>query len=709
MSLAIWIPEVLAALAAVGGWMVASHRDDAGQPRKHRVRAGTVLAALGLLLGLLLVPSGLSLRAFALAVLVVIVTGGLLLRGAAKSAQKFTSTAEVVTTAVGLTIRRDWQHRVALAVTIPAGLVVGAWFEHRGQSEAALLAAMIVLAPTRLMLGPARRMERTRTAVEGAMAGVLAGGHAWDGGTADAGGAPVTVRFDAGQFPTTVTCPLPASWTAKQSEGLGDEIEERLAKWGRPWVVHPDHSERHLVAQIGGELPEMIAFDAQGMPGDPSCRLRSHTVRIGMARVSKAAAKAGRGAEGSLIPFDVDFSKTPHGIIVGQTGGGKSVEDRIIVTQWAARIGEVVLCDPKRVEFMMFEGRKGIRLVATSLPEIMEALAAVEAEMMERYDFLVSKRVTSVSKLESDRPVPVLCAVDEAYELLSKSKASDEDTKAENEMRARCSRSIQAVAALGRAVDVHMILLAQRADRAVIEGVIQNNTPFRSLAQPAQAGHTERNMCDLNAVAVHKDCPGRAVAQAIGTPECEVQVTFLDEDDLDRWLPMQPEGPSEPSGGPGQPDEPTGPLDEPDEPTGPSDGRPEPVGVDLGKSPGDQQTAAQQGARRDKVFGLTQTPAAQPDGTSGLDDDVWALFSAEPVVPEEAEVGPDGAGSGKPTVELVEPDKAELPERDEAAPVEPGQAGSGKPTVELAKPGPAELDESAWRFLDDDDEDPDPG
>lgn len=711
-----WIPEVVAALVALCGWMVAQHRDDAGQPQKHRVRAGTVLAAVGLLLGLLLMPTGMTWRTFALTTVLVLVVGLLLLRGAAVRARGWTSTGEVVTSAVGLALSLSWRHRVALGATTVAGLAVGTWFEGHGQPGAALLAAAVVLAPVRLTLGPARRMERNRTGVEVAMAGVLSGGHEWDAALANSRGAPIKVRFDEGQNPATVTAKVPPGWQASRSDDLAADIEERLSHWGRPWVVRPDHSKRHLRAHLGGLLPEMILYDAPGMPGDSSCRLGSHTVRVGLARVSKAAAKAGKGAEGSLIPFDIDFSKTPHGIIVGQTGGGKSVEDRIIVAQWAARIGEVVLCDPKRVEFLMFQGRKSIRTVATRLPEIMEALAEVEAEMVARTDLIEARRVTNVNRLsDSERPVPWLCAVDEAFELLSKSKASDEETKAENEMRARCARSIQAIVALGRNVDIHMILLAQRADKDVIEGVVQNNTPFRSLMAPAMTGHTERGMIDLRDVAVRENCPGRAVARTLQLPECEMQVAFLDEDDLDRWLPMrrQPEGPPEPSGGPWQPEGPPEPLAGSDEPTG------RPGGQTPPEPSGGQTEAEHQARRRDQVFGLTPTRAERQDGPNvGLSDDVWELFTAEPVEPEEAEVGPDGAelvgqhgvrsartepvespkpgqaGSGEATAELVEPSAAELP-----ASIQP----------ESAEPGPAKLDASEWKFLDDPDEDTGPG
>lgn len=45
-------------------------------------------------------------------------------------------------------------------------------------------------------------------------------------------------------------------------------------------------------------------------------------------------------------------------------------------------------------------------------------------------------------------------------------------------------------------------------------------------------------MIALSEVEPESATPGRGVARTVGLPECEVQLTYLDEDDLDKFLPL---------------------------------------------------------------------------------------------------------------------------------------------------------------------------
>lgn len=71
----------------------------------------------------------------------------------------------------------------------------------------------------------------------------------------------------------------------------------------------------------------------------------------------------------------------------------------------------------------------------------------------------------------------------------------------------------------------------------MVDGRIQNNSPLRVLTGVAEAGSTERHMIGLQGVEPEIATPGRGVAKTVGLPECEVQLAYLDEDDLDGWLP----------------------------------------------------------------------------------------------------------------------------------------------------------------------------
>lgn len=523
-----YVGLIIAAVLALGGWMLAQQRNETGQPRKGTTRLGTVLAAGGLLVGVLTVPSSLPPTAFAVALLGVLLTGLLLLRAAAVRATGWTSLAEVATTAAGLAWASPRRVMVSLAC-LGGGLGLAVALAARGEPLPALLGTLLALAPVRWWLGTAWKRETARTGVERAMAGALAGGVEWDASQAALRGAPTRVLFGSDDAPRLVTAPLPPAWSGAGEERLTGELGRRLGEWGSPWVTSVDHSRRRLTAVRSEPLPEAVAYSGQCPEG--------MRMPLGVARVSAEAAVAGVGCLGEIRPFCWDAADSPSGLIVGSMGGGKSVLVRLIVLMWCRWIGEVYLLDPKRVEFSIFRGRKGVRTVATSLEQIAAVFAQAEAEMQRRYALMEAAGVQHVKDL-ADTMCPLLIVCDEAFELFAKDPGNDEAVKAENVLRAQCAASARAIAALGRAAGIHLILLAQRADAEVVAGSLQNNLLFRALLRPLSAGSTARNMIGLSEVEVSGNPKGRAVMKTALWPESEVQVFYVDATELDRWLPL---------------------------------------------------------------------------------------------------------------------------------------------------------------------------
>lgn len=593
-----YVGLMTAAVLMLGGWMLAQSRDEHGQPRTGTTRLGTLLTAAGLLLGVLAVPRSLPPLTYAALLAGVLLTGVLLLRGAARMAIGWTSVAEVFTTAAALAWASPRRALVA-ALSVGSGLSLAAVVAGEGSPLAGLLGALLVLAPARWWLRQAWRRETARTGVERAMAGALAGGIEWDGSEAALRGAPVHIRFDPSGSPVRVSAPLPPAWSGAAEERLVAELGRRLSEWGSPWVAVVDHSKRRVAASRGEPLPEAVSYGGQRPDG--------MKLPLGMARISPEAAAAGVGRVGEISPFYADLADSPSGLIVGSMGGGKSVLVRLIILMWCRWIGEAFLLDPKRVEFSIFRGRQGVRIVATSLEEIAAVFAQAEAEMQRRYALMEQEGVQHVNGLHEPLP-PLLIVCDEAFELFAKNPGSDEQIKAENVLRAQCAASARSLAALGRAAGIHLILLAQRADAEVVAGSLQNNLLFRALLRPLSAGSTARNMIGMTEVEVSGNPKGRAVMKTAVWPESEVQVFYVDAADLDRWLPLaepsiepempggsepdpepdssgeaaevEPETPTkpEPDPAPGQPKKPASP--EPQKPAEPSP-HPEPDPLDF--------------------------------------------------------------------------------------------------------------------------------
>lgn len=89
--------------------------------------------------------------------------------------------------------------------------------------------------------------------------------------------------------------------------------------------------------------------------------------------------------DGDLAYIQLSDTDTPHGLVTGGTGSGKSVLLRVIALG-SARLGiEVRGCDPKRVEMRGWRGWPNITRVATRVPDMIKLIDDTYDEMHDRY------------------------------------------------------------------------------------------------------------------------------------------------------------------------------------------------------------------------------------------------------------------------------------------------------------------------------------
>lgn len=182
-----------------------------------------------------------------------------------------------------------------------------------------------------------------------------------------------------------------------------------------------------------------------------------------------------------------DLTKTPHMIIAGATGSGKSVCLNAIIMSILhnRRPDEVrlLMVDPKKVELAGYS--KVPHMVAPVITEPQEACSALNwlvREMERRYELLKCVGVRNIEafngrevdqafeeSLEIEVPGQ-LCymvgIIDELADLMMVS-SSDIETP------------ITRIAQMARAVGIHLILATQRPSREVITGLIKANFPTR--------------------------------------------------------------------------------------------------------------------------------------------------------------------------------------------------------------------------------------
>ena len=185
-------------------------------------------------------------------------------------------------------------------------------------------------------------------------------------------------------------------------------------------------------------------------------------------------------------PKTCEINKTPHLLVAGATGSGKSVCINCILASilMRARPDEVklIMVDPKKVELGMYNGIPHLlQPVVTDPKKASIALQKVVAEMMDRYDKFEDSHTKNIESynqylakknqsLPEESRFPLLpyivVIIDELADLMVVAKNEVED-------------SIMRITQMARAAGIHLIVATQRPSTNVITGVIKANIPSR--------------------------------------------------------------------------------------------------------------------------------------------------------------------------------------------------------------------------------------
>ena len=229
------------------------------------------------------------------------------------------------------------------------------------------------------------------------------------------------------------------------------------------------------------------------------------------------------------------LSDMPHLLIAGATGSGKSVLLHAIITaltkQLTSQEMRMMMIDPKRVELAAFKGLKHLKgsKIAYEYADAMLILRGLSAEMERRYKMLEKAKArditgynakvlkTAGTKPEDYLPYIVL-VVDEFADLIHQSKQAERKAKKASSLKNIATRvQVEAMArqfakmgmpfnpkikqdddstadellarlaAMARAVGIHLIIATQRPSIDVITGLIKANFPTRIALTTASA------------------------------------------------------------------------------------------------------------------------------------------------------------------------------------------------------------------------------
>ena len=183
-------------------------------------------------------------------------------------------------------------------------------------------------------------------------------------------------------------------------------------------------------------------------------------------------------------PQATDIAKTPHLLVAGSTGSGKSVCINsflaTILMKYRPDEVKLLLVDPKKVELSNYNGVPHLLCpVVTDPKKASVALQKIVSEMEKRYDLFSEKGVKNIGTYnewadkenqKSEVPIKkmpyIVVIIDELADLMLVASKEVED-------------SIMRITQMARAAGIHLIVATQRPSTDVITGVVKANIPSR--------------------------------------------------------------------------------------------------------------------------------------------------------------------------------------------------------------------------------------
>lgn len=218
-----------------------------------------------------------------------------------------------------------------------------------------------------------------------------------------------------------------------------------------------------------------------------------------------------------------DLRRAPHCLLAGETGSGKTVTLRALITEAAVRGFQVRIADPKRIELSGFREWPCVAEVATSTEDMVDLVERMYDLMDSRYADVEAKR----KRVDDLRPV--LFVVDEAREFIDRANAHWKATKERGQAGSThpVIEQWRSIARLGRSARVHLLTGIQRPDAAIFGGEARDQYGARISMGPMSP---QGAMMMYGDQSIGRDLPaeakGRATADVDARGAREVQTWY---------------------------------------------------------------------------------------------------------------------------------------------------------------------------------------
>jgi len=251
------------------------------------------------------------------------------------------------------------------------------------------------------------------------------------------------------------------------------------------------------------------------------------------------------------LPVVADLAKTPHLLVAGTTGSGKSVgvNAMILSMLYKAEPDQVrlIMVDPKMLELSIYEGIPHLLApVVTDMKQAANALHWCVTEMEKRYKLMSAMGVRNIAGLNSKIkdaekrgehiPNP-LSLTPEAPEPLQNMPfivvIIDELADLMMVVGKKVEEQIARLAQKARAAGIHLVLATQRPSVDVITGLIKANIPTRLSFQVSSKIDSRTILDQMGAEALLGQGDMLYLAPGTGYPT-RVHGAFVSDDEVHR-------------------------------------------------------------------------------------------------------------------------------------------------------------------------------
>ncbi len=203
-----------------------------------------------------------------------------------------------------------------------------------------------------------------------------------------------------------------------------------------------------------------------------------------------------------------------HLLIIGGTGGGKTICEHGIIQDLSQAGWRVWLVDGKRVEFLGYKEWRNVEFLASNIDAQIRLIHQAHETMEERYNLI------EAGKIRIEELDPIVLIIDEVTSLLAAVDKRYGETKTKG-MRTKppVLDWLGNLGRLARTAKIHLVFGMQRPDTTIIDGELRDNFGARISLGPLKSAAGSYMMWDNYAIGCQvPPIKGRAISLVDGQP-----------------------------------------------------------------------------------------------------------------------------------------------------------------------------------------------